>query len=212
MSLHPCPSLITNGLNLPFRTQGRSRRLKEAYRQEIGNTEGFLCPGAPQGPAQFSQLAFNFTYFVFHIDYKCTSWDQKDMGLNLTSATYKQLYSKYLDNLLWLRRDNYNEVENLVLGSRGWINLGRGNSTYFSVLSLCLKKILCIKELLKLLFPMNHYPPSFMAITSSVMIIYCMWSSVVAGAPVLTNTKKPMVHNSSQSCVQHHTSHLILPR
>lgn len=71
------------------------------------------------------------------------------MGLNLTSATYKQLYSKYLDNLLWLRRDNYNEVENLVLGNRGWINLGRGNSTYFSVLSLCLKKDTVYKRAFK---------------------------------------------------------------
>ena len=30
--LYPLPSLISNCLNLPFGTQGRSKRLKEAYR------------------------------------------------------------------------------------------------------------------------------------------------------------------------------------
>ena len=54
LSLHPLPSLISNCLNLPFGTQGRSWRLKPIpYKQEMGDTERISCPGAPQGPAQF---------------------------------------------------------------------------------------------------------------------------------------------------------------
>ena len=55
LSLHPLPSLISNCLNLPFGTQGRSWRLESVpYKQEMGDTERLTwCPGAPQGPAWF---------------------------------------------------------------------------------------------------------------------------------------------------------------
>ena len=43
--------LISNCLNQPIGTQGRSWRLESIpYKQNTGNTERFLCPGAPQGP------------------------------------------------------------------------------------------------------------------------------------------------------------------
>ena len=54
LSLHPLPSLINNCLNLPFGTQGRSRRLESVpYKQGTGDTERLLCPAAPRGPARF---------------------------------------------------------------------------------------------------------------------------------------------------------------
>ena len=48
-------SLIGNCLNLPFGTQGRWKRLDEAYFLQIRNRghKGFLCPGATQDPSQF---------------------------------------------------------------------------------------------------------------------------------------------------------------
>ena len=46
--LHPLPSVISNCLNLPFETQGRSRRLKPfTYKQETGDMERLLYPGEP---------------------------------------------------------------------------------------------------------------------------------------------------------------------
>ena len=47
------PSLISNCLNLPLGTQGRSRRLSEAHflKTRNGDTKRLLCSGAPQGPA-----------------------------------------------------------------------------------------------------------------------------------------------------------------
>ena len=55
-SLHSPPSLISNYLILPFETQGRSRRLNEAYCLRIRNREHrkYLYPGAPQGPGLVS--------------------------------------------------------------------------------------------------------------------------------------------------------------
>ena len=54
LSLHPLPSLISNSLNLPFGTQRMSWRLKSIlYKQKMGDTESFPCPGAPEGPTQF---------------------------------------------------------------------------------------------------------------------------------------------------------------
>ena len=51
-SWHSIPSLISNSLNLPFGTQGRSRRMNEANFLPIRKgEERFLCPGAPQGLA-----------------------------------------------------------------------------------------------------------------------------------------------------------------
>lgn len=80
------------------------------------------------------------------------------------------------------------------------------HSTYFR---LCSLNNVC-KELLKLLIPVKHYPPSFTVIVLSVMIIYCVWNSVVAGAACI-NTNGPIVCNSSQLCAQClHISHLIL--
>ena len=50
--LESLPSLISNCLNLPFGTQGRSWRLEPIpYKQEVGDIERLLCPGPPQGPA-----------------------------------------------------------------------------------------------------------------------------------------------------------------
>ena len=50
-SLHPLPSVISNCLNLLFGTQERSWRLKFILKkQEMGDTEKLVCPGAPQGP------------------------------------------------------------------------------------------------------------------------------------------------------------------
>ena len=54
LSLHPLPSLISNSLNLPFGTQGRSWRLESFhYKQEMGDMERLSCPGVPQCPAWF---------------------------------------------------------------------------------------------------------------------------------------------------------------
>ena len=54
MSSPPLLSLISNCLNLPSETQGRSWKLKPVtYKLEAGNTERPLCPGAPQGPVWF---------------------------------------------------------------------------------------------------------------------------------------------------------------
>ena len=53
LSLHPLPSLISNCLNLPFGTQGRSWRLKSVpYKQETGNMGRLRYSGDPQGPAR----------------------------------------------------------------------------------------------------------------------------------------------------------------
>ena len=52
---YPLPSLISIGLNPPFGTQGRSRRLNEAYILQTSNGEHRtdLYSRAPQSPAQF---------------------------------------------------------------------------------------------------------------------------------------------------------------
>ena len=58
--LHSLPSLIRNHLNLPFGTQGRSRRLNEAYFLQTrsgGYTEMFV-PGSPTGSFSVSRLLF----------------------------------------------------------------------------------------------------------------------------------------------------------
>ena len=59
LSPHPFPSLISNRLNLPFGTQGRSWRLNETYflQTRTGETEGLLYPGTPQGPASFQKYS-----------------------------------------------------------------------------------------------------------------------------------------------------------
>ena len=63
LSLHPFLSLISNCLNLPFPTQGRSGKLCVCSLQtKMGNTERLLCAEAPQGPAHFnSTFQFNST-------------------------------------------------------------------------------------------------------------------------------------------------------
>ena len=63
LSLHPFLSLISNCLNLPFPTQGRSWKLCVCSLQtKMGNTERLLYAGAPQGPAHFnSTFQFNST-------------------------------------------------------------------------------------------------------------------------------------------------------
>ena len=52
---YPLPFLISNCLNPPFRTQGRSRRLNEAYILPTRNGEHRtdLYSRAPESPAQF---------------------------------------------------------------------------------------------------------------------------------------------------------------
>ena len=52
--LYPLPSLINNGLNPPFGTQGRSRRLNEVYILQIRNGEHRtdLYSRAPQSSTQ----------------------------------------------------------------------------------------------------------------------------------------------------------------
>ena len=54
--LQPLPSLMSSCLNLPFGTQGRSRRLNEAYYLQMKNggpRKAFVPRRALQGPAQF---------------------------------------------------------------------------------------------------------------------------------------------------------------
>ena len=53
--LDPLPFLISNRLNLPFGTQGRSRRLNEAYILQTRNGEHRtdLYSRAPQSTSQF---------------------------------------------------------------------------------------------------------------------------------------------------------------
>ena len=56
------PSLISGCSDLLFETQGSSRRLESTpYKQEMGETERLLCPGAPQSPAWF-QWEASFGY------------------------------------------------------------------------------------------------------------------------------------------------------
>ena len=56
LSLHSLSSLISKCLNLPFGTQGRSRKLKTIpYKQETGDTERLPCLEAAQGPAPFQK-------------------------------------------------------------------------------------------------------------------------------------------------------------
>ena len=56
-SLHPFLSMISNCWNLTFETQGMSQRLKSIpQRQEMGDTEKLVCPGAPKGLAWFQYL------------------------------------------------------------------------------------------------------------------------------------------------------------
>ena len=66
--LFPCvftssPSLIGNCLNLPFGTQGKSRRLNEtiSYKPETGDTERLLCPGGPHRVLLGFNTINNFT-------------------------------------------------------------------------------------------------------------------------------------------------------
>ena len=58
--LHSLPSLIRNHLNLPFGTQGRSRRLNEAYflQTRNGGYTKMFVPGSPTGSFSVSQLLF----------------------------------------------------------------------------------------------------------------------------------------------------------
>ena len=52
--LHSLTFLMSNSLNLPFETQGRSEKLKFfPYKQETGHRETFVCKRATQGPARF---------------------------------------------------------------------------------------------------------------------------------------------------------------
>ena len=54
--LHSFTLLISNHLNLPFETQGRSEKLKFfPYKQEMGYRETFVCKRATQGPARFQR-------------------------------------------------------------------------------------------------------------------------------------------------------------
>ena len=55
----PPLSLISNCLNLPSGTQGRSWKLESIpHKQEMGDTERLSCPAAPQGPAWLPPQCF----------------------------------------------------------------------------------------------------------------------------------------------------------
>ena len=61
LSLHTLLSLSSNCSNLSFGTQRRSWRLESIpYKQEMGDTERLLCPGAAQGPARFHLCLASF--------------------------------------------------------------------------------------------------------------------------------------------------------
>ena len=62
------PPLITNCSNLSFGTQGRSWRLESVPRNKKWGTERHLCPGTPQGPAQF--------HFMHPLRYYCLRYPQ----------------------------------------------------------------------------------------------------------------------------------------
>ena len=80
LSLHPLPSLISNCLNLPLGTQGSSGRLEFiTYKQEMGDTEGLLCPGAHRALLSFNMwtsIEANL-YYVF----PCASFHSEDRGI-----------------------------------------------------------------------------------------------------------------------------------
>ena len=64
LSLHPLPSLISNCLNLPFGSQGRSWRLESVpYKQGTGDTERLPCPGAPTGSCSVSLRVHSLWHF-----------------------------------------------------------------------------------------------------------------------------------------------------
>ena len=69
--LHPPPSLISNGSDLPSGTQGKSRRPKGfSYTPETGGTRKLLFPGrAPQRDALFhkSPLGSHFCHIHFSL-------------------------------------------------------------------------------------------------------------------------------------------------
>ena len=144
------------------------------------------------------QSAFNF---VFYSDSLWRFWYKKDMGLNLP------LTSNYTLNI-WITSSfteiTIKKLRIQVFGNRDCIKM-RWVITLISQLSWCSNKVMCVcvcvKELLKLLFPINCYPFSFTVIILTAMIIYCVWSSVVAETTHI-NTKEPIVCNSSQSCAQ----------
>ena len=54
---HPLPSLISNCLNLPFGTRGRSRRLNEAYSLQTRN-RGHRKASGPRSPAGSCSVSF----------------------------------------------------------------------------------------------------------------------------------------------------------
>ena len=65
--LHSLSSLISNCLNMPFGTQGRSRRLKPfSYKQDRGHRQAFVPRKAPQGPVQF-QIQRILYWYDFHL-------------------------------------------------------------------------------------------------------------------------------------------------
>ena len=75
LSLHPLPSLISNCLNLPFGTQGRSWRLEcVPYKQGMGDAERLPCPGSPQGPAQIQYVITESMEAVLCYVFSCSSF------------------------------------------------------------------------------------------------------------------------------------------
>ena len=67
--LHSFTSLISNCLNLPSGTQGRSRGLKPIpYKQEMGNTERICTQeGPPKVPAWFQIFEKNLGFHCIQI-------------------------------------------------------------------------------------------------------------------------------------------------
>ena len=72
---HPLPSLINNCLNLPFGTQGRSRRQTESCfldYKKWGDSDKSLCPRAPQGPAWYHLLIPSPSALCCRLEYPCS--------------------------------------------------------------------------------------------------------------------------------------------
>ena len=88
--LHPLTRLITNCLNQPFGTQGRSRTLKpSSYKQETEDSERLLYPGGPNSVL----LGFNSN----------GHWTQKESPLNILRSREKQNLFKWQSSL-WEQR------------------------------------------------------------------------------------------------------------
>ena len=86
------PFLISNSLNLPFCTQGRPRKLKEAYFLQTRNGEqGKLLHPGPRGLAPFLWGYFTFQFVICVILVQC--WQKiSKMSVIWYNATFESLF------------------------------------------------------------------------------------------------------------------------